>query len=111
MVMKQGGRNRPQDQSRSNKRIQALEERVAGIAKELRQLHEMLGTKVDTKELIGCVGRRIQVKDITGSMWRGTLEKVGKWTITLSGGSENPSIILFKGNIIGVIPLGGADEC
>lgn len=112
-----GGPHRSQGRSRSNKRIQELEERVALMAKELRQIHEMLGTKVDTKELLACVGQSVSVKDVAGNAHSGVLEKVGKWTISvlISESDElkilGSSSIFFKGNLVRITPIGGADEC
>lgn len=77
------------------------------MAKELRQIHEMLGTKVDTKELLACVGQQVEIKDVTGEPFTGVLNKVGKWTITVT--SDGPRIF-FKGNLICVTPMGAADE-
>lgn len=113
---KQGGASRSPGRSRSNKRIQELEERVALMAKELRQIHETLGTKVDTKELVSCVGRDIMVKDVTGATHSGLLEKVGKWTITVKVDTSHDeetvgrTTIFFKGNLVRVTPMGDADE-
>lgn len=104
MARKQDGAPRPTGLSRSNKRIQDLEEKVAGLAKELRQINELLGTKVDTKELMSLIGKQVSVKDVCKATHVGTLEKVGKWTITVSG------LIFFKGNLIHISLAGGEDE-
>lgn len=104
------GESRPQTgNSRSNRRIQELEERVAVMAKELRQIHEMLGTKVDTKELLACVGQRVQIKDTTGELNDGVLEQVGKWTISVIMKNGSPTIF-FKGNLVRVTPVEATDE-
>lgn len=113
---KQSGASRSPGRSRSNKRIQELEERVALMAKELRQIHETLGTKVDTKELMSCVGRDILIKDVAGETHTGKLEKVGKWTITVVVDTSHDvetagrTTIFFKGNLVRVTPMGAADE-
>jgi len=111
MGKRNDGPPRPQGSSRTNKRIQFLEERVAEQAKELRQLHELLGSKVDTRELMSYVGRAVTVIDVNAERIQScVLDKVGKWTLSVTLPDGRPSV-LFKGNLVRVTPVGEPDEC
>jgi hypothetical protein len=105
--------DRKQARSRPNKRIQELEERIANQAKELRQIREVLGVRTDTEEedLLSLIGKPVWVSDVTGDEYKGVLERVDKWTITVapipdkSNNSPNlvfSNIIFMKGNIVSV---------
>ena len=102
MDNRQDGKYRPSNQSRVNKRIQLLEEHVANLNRELKRIGEVVGSKADTNELFSFVNQMVVVRDVTGREIRGTLDKIGKWTITIS--RNNTPAIFFKGNLISVVP-------
>jgi hypothetical protein len=110
MDKRQDGKYHP-NTSRINRRIQLLEENVAGLNRELNRLGEIVGSKVDTNELFSLVGASVEVKDVTGDVTTGKLLKIGKWTISVEptaikyDNKANPPNIFFKGNLISVVPM------
>ena len=107
MNRKQGDAHHPPIRSRFSKRTQELEERVAGQAKELRRIREMLGTRTGTgEELLSLVGKPVKIVDVAGEAYRGILVSVSKWTLNIAippdvQGSHYNTIFM-KGNIISI---------
>jgi uncharacterized coiled-coil protein SlyX len=108
------GRNDPRperDLSRSNRRIQELEERTARLEKSISSLKDLVGTRDSTvADLVKLIDKRVEIRDSLGNVNVGLLKWVSNWNIGVL--IEDPAravtptevSIMFKGNLVMITP-------
>ena len=110
------GRNdqRPErDLSRSNRRIQELEERTSRLEKSIGVLKDLIGTRDSTvADLVKLIDKRVEIIDSLGHVHVGSLKWVSNWNVGVL--IEDPAravkptevTVMFKGNLIMITPRG-----
>lgn len=102
------------DISRSNRRIQELEERVSFLSKQVGKLEDLIGSEdPSVADLVKLLGKVVTVQDTTGGYTTGKLLWISRWNIGLKPTfpeDDNSLIIMFKGNLIFIVHKEGTEN-